>query len=445
MVEKIRNVSKRRIIYHIAFFCKFIICIFATGSLNGIDLTLVGQAWHGDGLGKILINFIECLKDRVSINWMPARGAEPVYQDLPQSAQQIIKKSSSSKVGKVAILTDIPWCIGQKKASLLPRGALIKLAYSMIESTRIPKEWVTIFNKYFDAVVVPDTFFVKVYKDSGVTIPIFVVPIAMDLKPFLGTPFKKGRGKPFIFGNLSQVRPHKNLELLIRAFAKAFGNNPDVKLVLNARYADNPNLLRAIIKETGAQNIEFYHKPLAFNEMLALMKSFDCYVSFSKGEGFSLIPREILALGIPVIISDNTAQRTICKTGYVRGVPQSGTSKAHYEHLAGDCGVQFETSLQDAVNSLLDVYNNYTFYLDKARKGRKWVEKYTVDNLRPYYANLVKPKEVVRGSRNAITARFLVTSDSKLFEKYLKLGAKQVAETKQAKKGTRSTVGKKTY
>ncbi len=425
MVEKVVNISKkycRLVLRHMA------LLLYVTCHANGVDLTLVGQVWHGDGLGKIAINFIECLKvfkdkDKVSITMRTTHDA-PVYEDLPSSVRDIVNRETND-IGDVAILTDIPWFKGIKKPNILPHGALIKLAYSMIESTRIPKQWVLTFNRHFDAVLVPDQFFVKVYKDSGVTVPIFVLPIAMDLKRFLESPLKNEPGKPFIFGNISQIRPHKNVKLLIRAFHKAFGNNPDVKLVLNARYAKDPQSIRDVIKEIGATNIQFHHGALKFDDMLALMKTFDCYVSFSKGEGFSLIPREMLALGTPVIISDNTAQSTICKSGHVRAVPQSGRSKARYEHLTGDCGFQFETSLQDAVDSLLDVYNNYPSHLEKARMGRKWVEKYGIEYLGAQYLSLVKPKEIKLGAKNIITPQFIETTDRKLLAKFKKLTGKK--------------------
>ncbi len=412
-------------INRLQLFLKIATCLLFNNYTYSTDLTLVGQLWHGDGLGKIAINFIECLKDRVSINWLPLRNNTPVYEDLPLAIHNIIKKNDSS-IGRVAILTDIPWVKGQKVTNLIHGNPVIKIAYSMIESTRIPKNWVTIFNRHFDAVVVPDDYFMKVYKDSGVTIPLFTLPLAMDLKPFLKCPPKTKNKKHFVFGNLSQARPHKNLELLINSFDHAFHNNPHVKLIINSRYAEDPHLIKKIIRKNKSKNIHFYNRALKFDEMLSLMKTFDCYVSFSKGEGFSLIPREMLALGIPVILSDNTAQSTLCKTGFVRAVPSEIFEKAFYKHLSKDCGFQFNTSLTDATEALLDVYNNYETYLLKAQKGKKWVKNYAIHNLAAKYYNLVKPKKVILGNKNIITKEYLMTTSPQLVKKYVKLRAKNI-------------------
>ena len=60
----------------------------------------------------------------------------------------------------------------------------------MLESTRIPDEWVNILNKKFDLVIVPDEFYESVYYSSGVKIPIFVLAHGIHLEDFLAQPPK---------------------------------------------------------------------------------------------------------------------------------------------------------------------------------------------------------------------------------------------------------------
>src|SRR5207244_2403629 len=110
-----------------------------------------------------------------------------------------------------------------------------KIAYSVHESTKIPPQWVTLLNQMFDLVVVPDTMLVPIYKKSGVKLPIFVIPEPMMLDEFLDKPPKANRGKPFTFGNVSGSWSRKNHALLIKAFYKAFGDSPDVQLIMNSR------------------------------------------------------------------------------------------------------------------------------------------------------------------------------------------------------------------
>ncbi len=52
----------------------------------------------------------------------------------------------------------------------------ILCAQSMFEATAVPQEWVDKLNRYFDFLTVPDEFLVTAYKQSGVNIPIFLIP-----------------------------------------------------------------------------------------------------------------------------------------------------------------------------------------------------------------------------------------------------------------------------
>jgi hypothetical protein len=73
------------------------------------------------------------------------------------------------------------------------------------------------------------------------------------------------------------------------------------------------------------------------------LASLDCYVTTSKGEGFSIIPREVLALGIPCIITNNTAQSTICSSGFVRSIK----SEIPEEERTTGCGYFFNAEIDD--------------------------------------------------------------------------------------------------
>jgi glycosyltransferase involved in cell wall biosynthesis len=147
----------------------------------------------------------------------------------------------------------------------------------------------------------------------------------------------------------------------------------------------------------------------------------------SCGEGFSFIPREALALGIPVIITDNTASSTICKSGFVRSVRSEkkirSKSNVYRILFADDCGDQFDCEVEDAKNALLDVYSNYPVYVHKALDGRNWVRQYDCENpnLRSQYLTLVKPKKVVLGNENKIEDDTLITNSIELYQKYIEL------------------------
>ena len=163
-----------------------------------------------------------------------------------------------------------------------------------------------------------------------------------------------------------------------------------------------------------------YHETLTDKGFKELFKTFDCYVLISKGEGFSISPREALALGKPCIISNNTAHKTICNTGHVYAVPSELIEPA-IDPGVGACGNRFNCSIKDVRKALREVYTNYQEYVEKALGGREWVKDYLWENLKLRFLNLIKPKKVVLGNHNEITDDYLMTDSKKLYAKYSQL------------------------
>ncbi len=293
----------------------------------------------------------------------------------------------------------------------------------MFESSLIPPEWVQSLNTCFDLVAVPDKFLIETYKNSGVTIPIFELPLGLNLEKLLNLPLKEKRKSPLVFANLSSVIPRKNQLNLIRAFYTAFGNSSDVKLRLNGRYS-NPQYSEAIkneIHQLGATNIEFTEMKMDPDFYLKMFQDVDCYVSLSSGEGFSIQPREAMALGIPAIVTDNTGQSTICRSDLVRVVPSLNPTPAIYSEFDHPCGVFYDCETEEAVKALKDIYENYDHYLEQKNSARSWVKQYCYSTLKPLYLGLMNPKKIVLGNTNQITSECLYINSEELCEKFNKL------------------------
>ncbi|MBA3815916.1 MAG: glycosyltransferase, partial [Parachlamydiaceae bacterium] len=217
----------------LGYYFRLMILAFLLGeavpSFSAPDLTIIGFFEPEGGIGKVPLNICECLGDSVSTNFIDTlSNCDYSHKELSQSVFNIIN-NPDQEPGRVALLTDTLWDICRKPADQVPKDSIVKLAYTMLETTKIPSMWVTILNNEFDAVVVPDKFLVQVYQDCGVTIPVFVLPIPMILKPYLDYSGSKQPFKKFIFGDASA---NKNPKIVLEAFAKAFKNNPRVSLVL---------------------------------------------------------------------------------------------------------------------------------------------------------------------------------------------------------------------
>ncbi len=408
------------------FFISIFFCLFtAYSALDAVnshyDVTVIGEMQFSESLARFPIILIDTFKDNLKVNFIRTRCAYGLnYDDIPLRVRKIAQNPDKTP-GKVALFCDLLWIPRVFPAYTVPQESPIKIAYSMFESTEIPQQWVTILNHSFDAVVVPDKFLVPVYKRSGVKIPIFVIPYSLYLDEFLEQPLKDKKNELFTFGVSGTFYPRKNLESLVRAFIREFGNNAQVQLRVHARRKDESEIessLENLIKVAGCPNIQLIKKRFNRKEYFSFLSSLDCYVFISKGEGFSITPREALALGIPCILSKNTAHTTICDTGLVRAVPSLIMEPAYYSEFKKHIGYYFNCKINDVREAMRDVYSNYEHYLSKAVVGRKWVKRYCYRNLKNTFITLVKPKNVILGTCNKIKGNDIITTSSTLYNKY---------------------------
>ena len=309
----------------------------------------------------------------------------------------------------------------------------ILIAYSMFESSKIRDIWVKTLNEKFDAVAVPDPFLVPVYKNSGVRIPIFVVPLGVNYGSLLNAPLKHRTGHPFVFSNLSVINDRKNTKKTIKAFLTAFGDDDRVLLVLNGRACDAPFLKECqdLVRRSGVSNVKLSNKSLARKKYNALLKGTDCYVSLSKGEGFSIIPREAMALGVPVIVTDNTGQSTIARSGLVHPVPSLIEEPAKYridvQYFVE--GINYDFEVNDAAQAMKDVFSNHSQYLSMSKQAREWAMQYSYKNqaLKDLYVRLFfDPKTLVLGDSDVVRGDSLSFNKNNphslaLYEKYRRL------------------------
>jgi glycosyltransferase involved in cell wall biosynthesis len=388
------------------------------------DLTIIGTIKFANSLSRISIGLMDMLKDDLTINYVQTGAIN--FQYVPLNIQNIAQNPDKMP-GKVSILVDGLEPRPRHSSEQHMPNSHIKIAYSMLEGSAIPQRWTTILNTHFDAVAVPDNYYQKVYYNCGVRIPIFVLPHLMYLDDYLKQPLKTTKGKLFTFGMSAKMYQRKNHLLLLEAFAKEFGNNKNVRLKMHTNCAKHThylaykNTIKDKIKELRLKNVEFIEKSLSPEKYVKFLTSLDCYVYFSKGEGFSLTPREAMACGIPCILSNNTAQKTICKTGLVLSVPSNIAQPAYYEPFREYIGYNFDCTIQDARKALRQMYTNYDLYLQRTPQAREWVKQYEYKNLRAKYLALLKPKQVFFGTVNRVDDYSLVTNSKSLYEKYLAL------------------------
>lgn len=112
----------------------------------------------------------------------------------------------------------------------------------------------------------------------------------------------------------------KNPEGAIRAFAKAFSDGQDARMVLKTVAAnDFPNrvkLLRDLVASLGVEErVMFVDEYLTQRDVLNLTNACDVYLSLHRAEGFGLGIAEAMSLGKPVVVTDYSSTTEFCNAG----------------------------------------------------------------------------------------------------------------------------------
>jgi glycosyltransferase involved in cell wall biosynthesis len=107
-------------------------------------------------------------------------------------------------------------------------------------------------------------------------------------------------------------RPHKNQQLLVRAFARLSGEHPDLGLVLvgsaDARYADD---VGALVETLGLSARVRRFEQVSEEQLLGLYANASAFGYPSLVEGYGLPLLEAMAAGVPAVASDADAVREV--------------------------------------------------------------------------------------------------------------------------------------
>lgn len=187
-----------------------------------------------------------------------------------------------------------------------------------LECTEISSEWVKKSNE-IDLIIVPSTFVKKVFKNSGVTTPIYVIPEGVDtnLYKVLDLEERKLKGleltTKFNFLSCGQWGTpgwdRKQIEGLVRLFQKTFANNKDIGLILktfinNISSPDNfftqKRLNELLVSEYP--KVYLVHGELTDKEMVQLYNMADVFISLTSGESWNRPAAEAIACELPVMV-----------------------------------------------------------------------------------------------------------------------------------------------
>jgi len=200
--------------------------------------------------------------------------------------------------------------------------------FSMLETDKITPVWTSILNR-LDGCLVPTPFNVKTFMESGVNVPITIIPFGIDFDmytldkesllsfPDISTKFNFLCIGQWTFGD------RKNIAQTILSFLKTFKNNKDVGLIVKAYGTgagtiDKIQCIRKIesirkhvgLKPDEGPKVYLVHGAFTTEDMSRLYHNAQVFVMPSSGESFGMPIVEAIASGIPVITTSGTAPDT---------------------------------------------------------------------------------------------------------------------------------------
>jgi len=190
-------------------------------------------------------------------------------------------------------------------------GGKHRIGYTMLEVDGVPSDWILQANA-LDEIWVPSTFNRETFLNSGLKVPIHVMPLGVNPDYFNPRIRAFRPSQRYTFLSVFEWGERKAADVLFRAYHHAFSCHDDVLLLLKVINTDpGVDVQRQIaalgLPENGPPVVMLYNQDLPVHQMGSLYRSADCFVLPTRGEGWGMPLLEAMACGRPVIATDWSA------------------------------------------------------------------------------------------------------------------------------------------
>lgn len=180
---------------------------------------------------------------------------------------------------------------------LLPKG-LLRAAARLLTVSQCSR---------LDALVVPSRAMLDVLRRYGVTVAAEVIPTGLDLARFAGGDGARFRaaaciapGRP-VLAHISRVAFEKNIDFILRVFARVRAARPDAVLVIAGEGPAEASLRSLAVRLGIAESVRWVGYLDRGSALLDCYRAADVFVFASRTETQGLVLLEAMALGVPVV------------------------------------------------------------------------------------------------------------------------------------------------
>ncbi len=174
---------------------------------------------------------------------------------------------------------------------------------------------------------------------------------------------------------VGNIKKHKNIIGLIKAFGIVKNKYPDIKLLLigkKDKFISGNIDLESLIHENNLSSNVFFSGVLSDGELLTAYKNAKMLVLPSFYEGFGLPPLEAMATGCPVILSNIEVFNEIYKDSVVYVDPDNP---------------------EDIADKIIYCLEHPEILTQLKMKGKKKVKEFSLNNIKENYLKYLKPLE----------------------------------------------------
>lgn len=365
-----------------------------------VKVLYIGHYREGTGWGQAAIDYILSM-DAAGIDVVPrAVKLNSREVDLPK---RILELESKESLG-----CDV--CVQHVLPHLLDYNSKFKkniALYATETSNFLASDWARKINTMDEAWVINQQM-IESSRDSGVTVPVKVVPHACDFnkfatrRPKLDIPNSQGN---FVFYFVGEHNNRKNLPALVKAFHLEFDKNEPVSLLIKTHmYGVSPddcanivgdmcNQIKASLKLYPSK--EDYKEDLIITDyvseedMLRIHQTCDCFVMPSYGEAWCIPAFDAMGFGSTPICSNVGGMSDFLQNGGGflidgRWEPVEGMTNTFGDIFTGNED-WYSINVRDLQKQMRNVYemhkNASSEYSDIKRQGLSSAQDYSYDNV----------------------------------------------------------------